>query len=259
MVVKNMQLWQSKLKAFVIHLALSALVIGLFMLVVTQIWYPGALFKLENVWQGLQILIPVDAILGPLLTLILFVPSKKNLKLDLSIIAFLQIAALVYGGWTIYSQRPAVIAFVVDRFEVFTVSEKFVEQIPMERFEDDDFPLTTYVLPPQSEKELANIVILGTDLSKIGERHYPATKYLEKIAVASLNEDFLEEKSKSKLSHLRQNTINNLILLPLRGSNNKSICVIFDSVTGKIRGYLETDPPAMKKVDTAYPNASVTS
>ncbi len=76
-------LWRSKLYAFSIHLLFSATIIGIFMLIVTKFWFPDILFALENVWQGLQILIPTDAILGPVLTLVLFVPGKKGLVGDL--------------------------------------------------------------------------------------------------------------------------------------------------------------------------------
>ena len=79
--------WRVKLFAFFIHLIFSAMIIGIFMLVVTQLWFPDILFALENTWQGLKILIPVDAILGPVLTFVLFVPGKKGLKIDLTLIA----------------------------------------------------------------------------------------------------------------------------------------------------------------------------
>ena len=116
---------QIRFKAFGIHLALSIAVILIFLLIVTQFWYPGPLFKLEGVWQGLQILIPVDAVLDPILTLLLYVPGKKGLKLDLTIIAVLQVGALAYGGMLIYKQRPVAYAFVADRFGVVLASEEY--------------------------------------------------------------------------------------------------------------------------------------
>jgi hypothetical protein len=137
-----MQLWRMKLKAFTIHLLLSVFIISLFLLVVTQFWYPGLLFNLENVWQGLEILIPVDAILGPVLTLILFAPGKKNLKLDLSVIALIQIGALFYGGMLIYQQRPVALAFVVDRFETVLANEDYVKDIRLKKSKLPFFSLT---------------------------------------------------------------------------------------------------------------------
>ncbi|MEL0067713.1 MAG: hypothetical protein VW874_05560, partial [Gammaproteobacteria bacterium] len=70
------KLWRSKLKAFAAHILFSAALIGVFMYVVMGHWFPGYLFEFENVWEGLRILVPVDAILGPILTLIIFVPGK---------------------------------------------------------------------------------------------------------------------------------------------------------------------------------------
>ena len=117
------KLWKAKLAAFSVHIVFSATIIGIFMAFVTQIWFPGLLFKLEDVWEGLRILVPVDAILGPILTLILFVPGKKGLVGDLVIIALIQIAALIYGAYTIYDQRPEAIVFAGDQWigQVFSI------------------------------------------------------------------------------------------------------------------------------------------
>ena len=67
------------------------------MYVIMSHWFPGYLFELENVWQGLRILVPVDAILGPLLTLIIFVPGKKGLKGDFS--HYLNAASCRFSLW----------------------------------------------------------------------------------------------------------------------------------------------------------------
>ena len=44
------------------------------------------------------LMIGVDVVIGPLLTLIVFDPKKKHLKFDLVVIAALQLAALAYGS-----------------------------------------------------------------------------------------------------------------------------------------------------------------
>jgi len=245
-----MTLWHIRLKAFVIHLILSVVIITLFLLVVSQIWFPGPLFELENVWQGLQILIPVDAVLGPLLTLILFVPGKKGLKLDLTVIAIFQIGALVYGGLLIYKQRPVAYAFVVDRFEVVLASEDYFADIPMERFinEGDNFPLITYVKPPQSDKERSHFLINGINIKKIADRHYPIRPNMNDIIKHSLDIKTLEnsnEKTKdilSKFKEKKQSSKADLIFLPLQASTYKSIIVAIDSGTGEIKQYIPIDP-----------------
>jgi len=52
--------------------------------------------------------------LGPLLTLAVFDPKKKELKRDLSIILLIQLSALFYGIYTVSVARPAYIVFAVD-------------------------------------------------------------------------------------------------------------------------------------------------
>ena len=76
-------------------------------------------------------LLIIDVILGPLLTLLVYKPGKKTLVMDLTVIACLQIAALAYGLHSIADGRPAWIAFAVDRFElvrVLDIDERKLEQ-----------------------------------------------------------------------------------------------------------------------------------
>lgn len=87
------------------------------------IWYPDDLFWMDGGWQGLQIIAPIDLVLGPALTLCFYRPWKKNLKFDMAVIAAVQIAALGYGVLAAYNQRPAVIVFAESRFETLALSE----------------------------------------------------------------------------------------------------------------------------------------
>jgi hypothetical protein len=121
----------SRPRAFLTHLALSAFVVGTACAVIFFVWYPRPYFEATGAWHVLRVLIGVDLVLGPLLTLILFKPGKWGLKFDLCVIAFLQLAALIYGLTTIYSERPYFTVFAVDRFYVLArkdVSEGDLEQ-----------------------------------------------------------------------------------------------------------------------------------
>jgi hypothetical protein len=82
------------------------------------VWYPAPYFAAKGAWNVLRILIGVDLILGPLLTLILFRPGKPGLGLDMTMIAMIQLAALLYGTSVIFEERPYYAVFAVDRFEV---------------------------------------------------------------------------------------------------------------------------------------------
>ena len=58
--------------------------------------------------------------MGPLLTFTVFSRSKPagELRRDLAMIGLLQLAALVYGLWTVSIVRPVHLAFEIDRFRV---------------------------------------------------------------------------------------------------------------------------------------------
>ena len=64
-------------------------------------------------------LIGVDLVLGPLLTLIVFKPGKRLLIVDVAFIVTLQICALVYGLTVLYNERPYYVVFAIDRIHVF--------------------------------------------------------------------------------------------------------------------------------------------
>ena len=54
----------------------------------------------------MRIIIGVDLILGPVLTLIVFKAGKPGLKLDLTLIGILQASCLTVGLYIIYTERP---------------------------------------------------------------------------------------------------------------------------------------------------------
>jgi hypothetical protein len=109
---------KDRLIASLIHLTISCTIAAIAMVVVFFIWYPAPLHSAVGVTQIYLILLGVDITLGPLLTFIVYIKGKKYLKLDLAIIAFLQLAALCYGMNTVFEGRPAFVVFNVDRFDV---------------------------------------------------------------------------------------------------------------------------------------------
>ena len=119
-----------KLHAFGIHLGISAGVVAAALGVVFLFWYPPPYFQVIGTWTVLRVLIGVDLILGPLLTLIVFRRGKPRLLLDLSLIAAIQLGALIYGLTVIYQERPYAAVFVVDRFEILTKGEVDLTRIP---------------------------------------------------------------------------------------------------------------------------------
>ncbi len=113
----------SRFQAFAIHLLLSSAILGSFLTFVFLVWYPQPFFVVEGLSDIIWVLVGVDVVLGPALTLVVFKTGKPGLKRDLSIIAAIQIIGFIYGAQTFYSERPAFAVFYdSDYFEVIPAS-----------------------------------------------------------------------------------------------------------------------------------------
>jgi len=112
---------QVRFKAFSIHLLTSGLIALAALLWVFTVWYPAPLHQALAVTHIFLLLIFVDMMLGPVLTLLVYKPGKRTLVFDLIVIAALQLSALGYGLWTVANGRPAWLVFNVDRFDVVQV------------------------------------------------------------------------------------------------------------------------------------------
>ncbi|MBA3581208.1 MAG: hypothetical protein H0W44_02015 [Gammaproteobacteria bacterium] len=113
----------SRLRAFSVHLIIGLVIFSILSALIIFIWYPAALFYTDGGWQGLRIIAGVDIVLGPALTLMFFKKHKPGLTLDVSVIATLQIIALIIGIITVYHSRPAVITFASNAAIGFTPSQ----------------------------------------------------------------------------------------------------------------------------------------
>lgn len=105
------------------HLLISAAIAAAMLTLMLVVWYPPPLFQAAGGNDLALILIGVDVVIGPLLTLIVFRQGKRGLKFDLAAIAVFQLCALLYGAHIIFLARPAFIVFVKDRFEVVSAVE----------------------------------------------------------------------------------------------------------------------------------------
>ncbi|MGB0848138.1 MAG: hypothetical protein ACPGSM_15535, partial [Thiolinea sp.] len=114
---------KQKLKASSLHLLVSALVVGCFVAFILTVWYPNPFFSISGLSSILLMMLAIDLILGPLLTFIIYRPKKNTLKLDLTVIATIQVAALFYGAFTVYEAHPLYVAFAGDRFTPINANE----------------------------------------------------------------------------------------------------------------------------------------
>jgi hypothetical protein len=104
----------SRIPAFLIHLCISATLVGALGAAVYFLWYPPPYFEFDGGWNVMRVVLLVDVVLGPVLTLIVFRRGKPGLKRDLAIIGSLQLVAFVYGVQVLVEYRP-VFAVYSDR------------------------------------------------------------------------------------------------------------------------------------------------
>lgn len=119
------------LKALGIHFVASCTVALVVAWLVFYVWVPAPYRGLMQAPQLLMLLLAVDVVCGPLLTAVLANPAKsrKELRLDFSLVVLIQLGALAYGLHTIAGARPVALVFEVDRFAVVAASQINAEEL----------------------------------------------------------------------------------------------------------------------------------
>lgn len=104
------------------HLGVSVVLGGFAAAMVLGVLYPPPYAQMVGGLSLFGILAAVDVVCGPLLTFVVFNPvkSRRELMLDLGLIAVLQMSAFGYGMYTLWDARPVYLVFEVDRFYVVT-------------------------------------------------------------------------------------------------------------------------------------------
>ena len=105
------------------HLLLSLLVAMASAAVVFGLWYPAPYRQMLQVGHIYLLVLVVDVVCGPLLTLVLYNPAKPRAELwrDLGLVVLIQLAALGYGLHTVWQARPVYLVQEVDRFKVIAL------------------------------------------------------------------------------------------------------------------------------------------
>lgn len=114
-----------RIRAFAIHLLVSALIAALVAAVIFLVWYPKPFQALSSGAELFGMIVSIDVIIGPLLTLAVSRPGKslRALRFDYVVIAILQLAALGYGTWTMAQARPVHMVWEKDLFRVAHVAD----------------------------------------------------------------------------------------------------------------------------------------
>ena len=169
----------NRIKFFLSHLCISVLVALIVICVVFVLWYPSPLAKAAGVTHIFLMLLVIDVILGPLLGLLVYKEGKKTLKMDLTVIIVIQIAALSYGLYSIAQARPVWIAFNNDRFELVRNNELKTENIThvQSQYQQPTWLQPQYVAvkqaadPQEQQIEQMSAMLNGISLAQYPERY----------------------------------------------------------------------------------------
>lgn len=115
-----MIIWKDRFRASGIHLCISMFLAILAALLVFGIWYPYPYRDISGGRELFLILVTVDVLLGPLITLAIFNRAKPRhlMRMDFIVVGLLQLAALSYGLWTMFQARPVHLVFEIYRYRV---------------------------------------------------------------------------------------------------------------------------------------------
>ena len=95
--------FEERLRASGIHLGISLAISVMAAALVFGLWYPYR--EISGGRDLLMLLVAVDVVMGPLITLAIFNRAKprRELFLHLTVVGLLQLAALGYGLWTVFA------------------------------------------------------------------------------------------------------------------------------------------------------------
>lgn len=138
-----------RLKALGWHFGASLVALLLVLGTLYLGWYRWPGWYLSGLLTVLPITIGVDAALGPLLTFLIANPSKSRTELgrDISVIVGVQVLALAYGAFTMWSGRPLYYAYSGKELSIVQASDLEPAEISLGRQTNPDFAPYWYSRP----------------------------------------------------------------------------------------------------------------
>lgn len=247
--------WKGRLLASGVHLGGSLLIASLAALLVFGLWYPYPYSDSSGGRELFLIVITVDVILGPLITLAVFNRSKPRAVLarDLATVGVLQLAALMYGLWVVSAARPVHLVYEFDRFSVVHAVEVPAELLDRVSTEVRPVPWsgpTVLALRPfknDAEKVEATMMALqGLPLAARADLWEPYPKARERALAAAKPLAELRQRFPLQVALINagvaqtQRQEATLRYLPM--VERKSFwTVLLDAETAEVRGFIPLD------------------
>ena len=250
-------MFKNKLKASIIHLGLSILLVGLVIGSILFFFFPQLFIAISDFKEIATILISVDLILGPILTFVVFQPHKKSLKFDLSVIAVIQLSALVYGAYSLFQVHPVYITFNIDRFTIVSAKDAEPEKALFDEFKVSK--LTTaklaYAKMPDDNQKRNEVTLTaamgGGDLDQRVEYYEPYKNHIEKVLAKSLDKELIFKAADTDSKILaflekHKDKLDNYVFLPINSAKKDAI-IVLDKQTALPVATINSDPWILSK------------
>lgn len=168
-------------KAFALHLLLSLVVISGVAAAALLVWFPHGLYRISGLDRLMIVMLCIDVVAGPILTLLVYKKGKPSLRMDLAIVGLVQAAFLGYGLHTLWQSRPVFLVASDVRFNLVFASEIDPQELakaprPEWRRLSWTGPQLVGVLPPdgaQRRKLVEILMTTGRDQDQLPERYVP--------------------------------------------------------------------------------------
>jgi len=117
--------WREKFRASGIHFLATLAVAAIAASLIFLVWFPDPFHAMAGGFRLFVLVTVCDLVLGPLVSLVVYDSRKtrRALLFDYSVIAIVQLSALVYGIYNIWEARPVYLVFAKDQIEVVSAGE----------------------------------------------------------------------------------------------------------------------------------------
>ena len=245
-------MFKAKLKASIIHLALSILLVSLIIGSILFLFFPQIFIPVSDFKEIASIIISVDLILGPLLTFVVFQKNKESLKFDLTVIGAIQALALLYGVFALYQVHPVFVTFNVDRFTIVSAKDAEPEKALYDEYKISKLskPILAFAKMPDNPEKKNEIILTaamgGGDLDQRVEYYEPYNENIDYIIAKGLDPKLLlanagEDKKIKSFIDKHQNMIDEYVFLPINSAKKDAI-IVLDKETAQPIATINSDP-----------------
>ena len=252
-----------KIKAFGIHFGISFAIFLILLYFVLVHWYPVPFFRTDGGWQGIRLIVFVDLVLGPTLTFIVFNPQKPRhlLKMDLSLIALCQVAALTWGIWAVHNERPYLMVFADGTFyplAYYQLDETGLTKQEIEKLGNGSPPMKIYTEVPEDQREyfaLLRKAVASQPIHFMGDRYRRFNQErLKEISRYSIDMDaYLKGEAEdwhrkyADFARRHQDKLDDMLFFAFNGRYGKYILAM-DRNTLEFVEVLDIPPPGIDEI-----------